>query len=200
MIYYAVISQDGHSLVQTGSCPEDILDLQGGDLLAVECPEDVKDTTHYYWDGGFVPYPEKPSIHHTFDFDNEQWVDGWNIGLWNEELKAKREAAALSRLDFVIKCHDFMILDDEEAESAIEGGFPSAMQNIVDLMPVSERFEARMRWKGATVIDRLNPLIVNMAAQIHIDEWSLDRVFGIEWPKPLASWPDGQLIPVWTGE
>ena len=47
----------------------------------------------------------------------------------------------------------------------------------------------------ATVIDRTNPLIINMAAAVYIDEWTLDNVFGVTWPEPLASWPAGQLHP-----
>ena len=36
----------------------------------------------------------------------------------------------------------------------------------------------------ATVIDRTNPLIINMAAAVYIDEWTLDDVFGVTWPAP----------------
>lgn len=101
----------------------------------------------------------------------------------------------MSRTEFVLVCHAFGILTEAEAELAIDGGFPPAFLAIIDMLPESERFEATIRWKGATIIDRENPLIVNMAAAIHIDEWALDEVFSIQWPAPLPAWADAQLHP-----
>lgn len=75
------------------------------------------------------------------------------------------------------------------------GDFRPRSSPLSTCCPQSERFEATIRWKGATIIDRENPLIVNMAAAIHIDEWALDEVFSIQWPAPLPAWADAQLHP-----
>lgn len=102
----------------------------------------------------------------------------------------------MSRIDFVLACASNDILTHAEAIIAVDGGFPAAFQAIIDGMThADEKFEAEIRWRGATVIDRTNPLIINMAASIFMDEWSLDLLFGVAWPAPLASWPEGQLHP-----
>ena len=95
----------------------------------------------------------------------------------------------------MLRCTSFGILTEAEGIEAASGGVPPAMQAIIDSLPAEEQFEAHVRWAAATVIDRTNPLIINMAAAVYIDEWTLDDVFGVTWPEPLASWPAGQLHP-----
>ncbi len=74
-LHYAVISADGRSILQTGTCPADMLDMQGGDLLSVEAPEGISDATHW-WDGeSFIAYPERPGPWAVFDFEAEIWRD-----------------------------------------------------------------------------------------------------------------------------
>ncbi|WP_347268188.1 hypothetical protein [Paracoccus sp. (in: a-proteobacteria)] len=72
---YALIAPDGHRIVQTGEVPEGMIELQGGDLLALPAPEEVGDATHY-WDGAALqPYPPKPAPWMQFDFTAQEWQD-----------------------------------------------------------------------------------------------------------------------------
>lgn len=155
----------------------------------------ASDGSIYLKDGEPITYGAQPSDRHRYDYAAQEWVDPWTLSAWQEDLAARRSAASMPRLNFVLSCLNFGILDQPEALIAVEGGFPQAFQAILDTMPPEEQFEAQLRWKGATEIDRTNSLIVNMAAAIHLDEWTLDQVFGVTWPPPLASWPPGQLHP-----
>ncbi|MBY0136817.1 hypothetical protein [Paracoccus yeei] len=157
------------------------------DEFYYEVPDGTEPDQIYIKNDDVKFYPPKPDGDNiTFDYDSESWIDARTKQDWDNELQARRMAASMSRLDFVLKCHAFGILNDEEAEIAADGGFPDVMQGIIDSMPQEERFEAKMRWKMATVIDRMNPLIISMAAAIYIDEWSLDKVFGVIWPDPIS--------------
>lgn len=74
---YAIILTSG-AILQTGSVatPED-LEKQGGDLLSVEAPEGVTDSTHWYRrdTGQFVAYPPRPGQWAEFDFQQTRWRD-----------------------------------------------------------------------------------------------------------------------------
>lgn len=146
-------------------------------------------------DGVPVELPPSPSGRHYYDWHLNSWIDSWTESKWTAELHKRREAASMSRIDFVLICVSHGILSESDAEVAVDGGFPQAFQDIIDTMPIEERFEARIRWKGAQIIDRMNPLIYQMAAAINIDEWTLDIIFGVQWPDPIAAWPEGQLHP-----
>ncbi|MDS9468218.1 tail fiber assembly protein [Paracoccus sp. MBLB3053] len=75
VLHYAVIAPDGHCILQTGTCPADMIELQGGELLSLEAPEDVTDGTHY-WDGeAFAAYPARPGPWAAFDFAARTWTD-----------------------------------------------------------------------------------------------------------------------------
>lgn len=108
-VHYAVIAQDGHTILQTGDCPSDVIAQQGGNLISVEAPDDVTDASHF-WDGAtFVAYPERPGSYHVFDFDSRSWTDprdaAWYaaerdrlLGMLREERDARLTASDWSQL------------------------------------------------------------------------------------------------------
>lgn len=149
----------------------------------------------YLKDGMVKDIPATAHPSWVFDIASEAWTDPRTEAEWTAELHARRAVASMSRIDFVLRCTSFGILTEAEGIEAASGGVPPAMQAIIDSLPAEEQFEAHVRWAAATVIDRTNPLIINMAAAVYIDEWTLDDVFGVTWPEPLASWPAGQLHP-----
>lgn len=156
-------------------------------------PDDTDPNALYFKEGQARIKPPRPNAWSAFDTITETWVDTRTADDWAAELYRRRAAASMSRIDFVLVCTRFGILTQKEALVAVQGGVPPTMQAIIDGLPSEEKFEAEIRWMGATVIVRTNSLIINMSAAIFIDEWTLDQVFGIAWPDPLASWPEGQV-------
>ncbi|MFV0382620.1 hypothetical protein [Paracoccus sp. (in: a-proteobacteria)] len=69
---YAVIGQGG-IIEQTGQCTPGTLDLQGGDLLAVEAPEHVTDASHYWNGTNFAEYPARPGS--WAEWHGTEWID-----------------------------------------------------------------------------------------------------------------------------
>ena len=168
-------------------------------LLNVAPDEHLVEGAHppqtYLKDGVVRDIPPAPHPDHIFDIDSETWIDPRTEADWTAELYARRSAASIPRIDFVLRCTSFGIMTEPEGIEAASGGVPPSMQAIIDSMPAEEQFEAHVRWAAAAIIDRTNPLIISMAAAVQVDEWSLDDVFGVTWPEPLASWPAGQLHP-----
>ena len=75
MKHYAVLNQN-NEIVRYGTCPDDMFAIQAGDGESViEHDGSIKDETHYYKNGEFTLYPEKPSAAHIFNFDVEMWID-----------------------------------------------------------------------------------------------------------------------------
>ena len=162
--------------------------------------EGIFDLLYYYVEGGEpVAFPPKPVSESVWNWTTKSWEDLRTESNWTDENLLVREKTSISRIDFILRCKEANILSEEEGLIAVKGDFPPTFQTIVDSLPEEERFEAAVRWAAATEIDRMNPLIVNMATAIGIDEWILDTVFGIVWPAPLPSWPAGQLHPIYEG-
>lgn len=169
---------------------------EGVEFAAFDDVEEVDANALYIKDGEIKLRPARPHPWLTFDPDAEAWVDLRTISDWSAQLYTLRAAASMSRVDFVIKCVAAGVLSRDDGMVAAAGQVPPSLQAIIDGIPDEmAKFEAEIRWASATVIDRLNPLIISMAAFIGADEWVLDELFGITWPPPLASWPEGQLHP-----
>ena len=88
---YALIAPDGHSIMQVGDAPEDMIAMQGGDLLSLPAPEEVEDDTHY-WDGeAFRLYPPRPGPWAVWD--GTAWIDPRSEADHAADLEAARAAA-----------------------------------------------------------------------------------------------------------
>lgn len=170
----------------------------GVDFATFEGVEEIDANALYLKDGDIKLRPPRPQSWLMFDPETEAWVDPRTEADWTAENNASRDKASLSRIDFILHCKQAGILTEEECLIASKGDFPPAFEAIIATMPAEQQFEASVRWAGATVIERNMPLIIDMATAIGVDEWLLDEVFGIPWPAPLGSWPEGQLHPVYT--
>lgn len=183
-IHYVTVDQESGEIGICSLPPDD-------DETYYEVPAGTEPDSIYIKDGGILYYPPKPANSYVvFDYDSGSWVDPRTGQDWMNELNATRAESSMSRIDFVLKCHQFGIVTEEEAELAIDGGFPPAFQAIIETMPIEQRFEARVRWKGATVVDRSMSLVQDMGAAINIDQWTLDKVFNVPWPDPIADLTD----------
>lgn len=169
------------------------------DFVAFERVEEIDANALYVKDGQIKVRPPRPQPWLSFDPETETWIDPRTIDDWTSELYALRSVASMSRVDFVIRCVAAEVLSREDGLTAASGQVPPSLQAIIEGIPnENEKFEAAIRWASATVIDRTNPLIIIMATFIGVSEWMLDDLFGIPLPPPLASWPEGQLHPVYT--
>lgn len=54
------------------SAPDDHLVFYGEEAFVSNEP--VSDTTHYVQNGEFIPFPAKPSTHHTWDWPTKSWL------------------------------------------------------------------------------------------------------------------------------
>ena len=167
------------------------------DCVFLELPGDIHPNYLYFHNGEIHILPPKPDQGNYWEFDRNigEWVDPRTESDWTTELYARRAEASMPRADFIIRCVDFGVLDQQEGLQAASGTITPTMQSIIDGLPLEEQFQASVIWAASSTITRNNTLIINMAAAIFIDEWTLDEVFGVEWPDPLPSWPEGQLHP-----
>ena len=180
-------------IVKSGIFPdeENLLANVGVDEGTI--PDIFDGTVYYVHNGQAVEYPEKSCPECVWD--GTQWVDPRTETDWTNKLYARREAASMSRAEFIIRCVNFGVFDQQEGLQAASGIITPTMQSIIDGLPLEEQFEASVIWAASSTVIRNNQLIINMAAAIFIDEWTLDEIFGVEWPDPLPSWPEGQLHP-----
>lgn len=94
-------------------------------------------------------------------------------------LAARRATASLSKREFLHACVALDIMSPEDALAAARGDIPTTFAGVVSQMSASEQFAAALDWAAATQIDRLNPLIVAVAAAAGIPDTTVDAVFGI---------------------
>lgn len=97
-VNFAVIASNG-IVIKTGSCLIDDLDLQKqDDQFVITHDGNVQDDLHYWKNGEFRVYPEKPSEHHVFNTSSEKWVDPRNSRQLTESL-VKTKAAGISKVN-----------------------------------------------------------------------------------------------------
>lgn len=179
-VNYAIIADDGYTIIQTGQCPSDLVDVQGGDDLSVVAPPGVSDDRHYYDDGEFIEYPPKPHGFYAFDFETRAWIDPRTPADLEAELQAKRDAAWLTKPDFLLACMGAGILTPADAAAAAQGIVPEPFQTAVDALdPMTQDYLAVI-WPSATRIERMDPFIQTIAAVRGLSDELVDQLFGIE--------------------
>ena len=190
MIRYAYYDEGNDCIAILNEISEDY-----SNIAYYEVPDGASANDLYIFDNELRIKPPRPNPFCTFDRSLGVWVDPRTESDWTTELYARREVTSMSRADFIIHCVDFGVFNEAEGIQAASGTISPTMQSIIDDLPTEEQFQATVIWAASSTIFRTNTLIINMAAAIFIDEWTLDEVFGVEWPEPLPSWPGGKLHP-----
>lgn len=115
------------------------------------------------------------------DINPLEWrvADGQLVGIPGAALQAAREAASLTKPEFIVGCMSVGLLTPAEAEEAAQGGVPAPFQQAVDALPPYEQTLIRVIWPTATQIDRLDPLILALADGLGVSEHTLDALFGL---------------------
>lgn len=114
-----------------------------------------------------------------WDFSTNSWIDTRTEEEKTRVLNRARNYASMTRTDFIIACANAQILSIEDAKIAVRGDIPTALQPLIDSLPVDKQVEAEIRWTGANLIERNDPLILMFAQQLQITDEQLDMIFGI---------------------
>lgn len=94
-------------------------------------------------------------------------------------LDLARRQSKLSRIDFLIAAKNAGLISEADAESAAESRIPPSMLPLFESLSAEDQFEAKIRWKAATIIERMNPLIVQWASVLGVTDEQLDALFNI---------------------
>ena len=165
------------------------------DTQAVMTSTEIPETVSMYWTfnedvdpnqlavnptGELVLLPElKQNPWQEWDFSTNSWIDTRANEEKTRVLNRARNYASMTRTDFIIACANAQILSLEDAKIAVKGDIPPALQTLIDSLPPENKIEAEIRWVGANMIERNDPLILMFAQQLQITDEQLDVIFGI---------------------
>jgi len=114
-----------------------------------------------------------------WNFADQAWIDTRPEDEKARVLSRVRQHSSMSRTDFVIAVTNLGILTVEDAVFAVKGEIPTSLNILFEDLSVSEQIEAKIRWAGATIIERMNPLILIFAEKLGLTEEQLDSLFGV---------------------
>lgn len=205
---YAVVESDGW-IARTGECETHMVDAQAADGQAVQrdVPSTIKEGLHrwdfaqrawvnlpprpslpHYWrNGAWHVYPEKPGSFCEFDYDSGQWVDPRSAADIQAARSRARAAAVLPKSNFFSLMLDYGFLDEDEVLIASGGNFPPRIEAILDaasegLFPPRARTEALLKLRGDTEFGRMNPFIQLLGLLLDVPEDLMDEIFGVVFP------------------
>lgn len=130
----------------------------------------------------FADAPPRPSPHHVWQ--GGAWVDPRTAEEIDDDMQMLRMVASLTKAQFIEACMSVNILTPDEAIIAARM-IPPSFEPIIAALPPLEQTIARIQWPTVTIIDRLNPLILAIAAGAGISEATLDALFGLTEYAPL---------------
>lgn len=159
------------------SVADALLNIPDG-YLAVEVAEDVTPATHYVGaEDQPMAFPPRPSDHAVWD--GQEWIDPRTADDHEAEQLARRVAASLTKSEFLQACMATGILTPQEANIAARGDIPEPFLSAVASMTPEQRDMVSVIWPSATRINRMDPLILAVAAGAGIGDATLDALFGL---------------------
>lgn len=78
MISYLVYEEQSGKIVRSGKAPNKAMArLQSGAEYStyIGVDDDIRPDTHYVKDGEVISIPDRPTVHHIFDYYAKTWVD-----------------------------------------------------------------------------------------------------------------------------
>lgn len=133
----------------------------------------------YFENGQPIAKPERTGSWAVFDYASKTWTDPRTDADRVAELAAWRASTSLPKVLFLERCMEVGILTPPEAQAGTRQ-VPETYQAIIAAMSGYERDVAILRWCGATVIERMDPFILTVAAAAGISETILDAIFSGE--------------------
>lgn len=88
-----------------------------------------------------------------------------------------RDMMSLSFTQLLIGLENKGWLTTAEAEAWLDGVLPAPVVAVIASLPADQRFAARARAKRPTMVERLNPLVVALAAAVGKTDDELDAFF-----------------------
>lgn len=129
--------------------------------------------------GNAVSLPPKPADYMVFDPDEWEWIDPRTDDDFAREFEARRAAASIPKTAFIQSCMAAGILTPAEAATAARGGIPPSFEAAIANMGAEARDMVLIIWPSVTRIERMDPLILAVAAGAGISDETLDAIFGI---------------------
>ncbi len=181
---FAVIDAATGAILRTGTAEieylADLIDHDSQDLIA-PVPEGVSDDTHYWTGENFAVYPPRPGDWGVWT--GAEWVDPRTPEDLAAEATARlhtaRDRASMTRLQFALTAAMAGIIPPEDAPAAARGDIPPSMTAAFAALPPADRLVAETVWAGATVIDRLNPVLLMFAEAMEITDAQMDAMFRV---------------------
>lgn len=179
VIRYAAVLPTGE-IVQTGTAPSfaamAMIAIPGATVEVA--PEWVDDNKHY-WDAAtkaFVAFPPKPGPWAAWD--GQCWFDPRTAA----DLDARRAAASITKSAFLQACLAVGLLNPAEAADAARGYNPGPLRSGHRRpagLPAEQRDMIEVIWPAVTRVDRMDPLILAVAASAGLGDALLDEIFGL---------------------
>lgn len=94
-------------------------------------------------------------------------------------LAAKRNAATLTRAEFLLACVAAEIITEAEAEEAADGSWPASFDTFLRGLSFEDRIKARDTWASRADVRRNSALLALVAANRGVSAEELDTLFGI---------------------
>lgn len=94
-----------------------------------------------------------------------------------QELAQARAAMDLPRADFILRAVTASIITGEDGIAAAKGEVPPSLASLINGFGPAQRTAAEIRWGAATLINRLDPLILGFAASMGVTDQQLDALF-----------------------
>lgn len=158
--------------------PDTILaNVQDGEEI-IEGAYDTR--TCYIADGEARLFPPRPGDWAIWD--GGAWIDPRTPADLEAELQAKRDAAWLTKPDFLLACMGAGILTPADAAAAAQGIVPEPFQTAVEVLGPMMKDYLAVTWPTATRIERMDPFIQTIAAVQGFPDALVDQLFGIETP------------------
>ena len=182
MIGFAHVDPATGELVQVGVVPDFKTYLLQGlepgvDLVPRPLDQGIEAGTHYWNGDGFVPLPPRPSEHAVWD--GQAWTDTRTPEDLDAEMQARRLAASLTKSEFLQASMAAGILTPQEANTAARGDIPAPFLAAVASMTPEQQDMVSVIWPSATRINRMDPLILGVAAGAGLSDETLDALFGL---------------------
>tara|TARA_B000000460_G_scaffold249681_1_gene232614 strand:- start:845 stop:1396 length:552 start_codon:yes stop_codon:yes gene_type:complete len=180
MIRYAILSDTG-LVVGTGSAQTALAAAEAsvdfGRFVLLSEGQFPTANRHYFVDDEMFdagPAPDPWSA-----WDGSAWVDPRTEADLAAEMQARRDAASLTRMEFIMAAMAVNLLDPAEAAAAAQGLIPDSFQTAVATLSAYERDMVAIFWPSASVIERMHPILLAIASAMGIPDETLDEIFGL---------------------
>lgn len=122
-------------------------------------------------------YPPRPGEWAVWT--GSEWTDPRTADDHEAERQARRHSSFLTKSEFLQACMSVGLLTPAEAAAAARGDVPESYGPALATMSAEQRDRVAVIWPAVTRIERMDPLILAVAAGAGISDETLDAMFGL---------------------